>query len=175
MRKISWQRAPATLSTVADITERKRAEEALRTANDSLEQRARARIGELESKLAECEKTEEMLRAGEDRFKDFAESVSDWFWEMDENLRFSYISPSVERIIGVAPEWHYGKTREDLLGDDYDRDVWEQHLQSLKARRPFRDFTYFRVGEGIESRWLSTSGKPVFDAGGTFIGYRGSG
>ena len=32
------------------------------------------------------------LRLGEDRFKDFAESSSDWFWEMDADLRYSYIS-----------------------------------------------------------------------------------
>jgi len=85
------------------------------------------------------------------------------------------MSPTVERVVGVAAEWHYGKTREDILGDDYDRDVWEQHLQGLKARQPFRDFTYFRIGEGIKPKWLSASGKPVFDADGNFLGYRGSG
>ncbi|MCH8998606.1 MAG: PAS domain S-box protein, partial [Proteobacteria bacterium] len=125
--------------------------------------------------ITEQKRAEEVLRESEDRFKNFAEAASDWFWEMDENLRFTYMSPTVEHIVGVEPEWHYGKTREDLLGDDYDRDVWEQHLQTLKARQPFRDFNYFRVGEGIEPKWLSASGKPVFDADGNFLGYRGSG
>ena len=125
--------------------------------------------------ITERKRAEEALRESEDRFRDFGESASDWFWEMDENLRFTYMSPTVERIVGVTPEWHYGRTREELLGDDYDRDVWDEHLQTLKARQPFRDFTYLRVGEGVKPKWLSSSGKPVFDAAGNFLGYRGSG
>jgi len=175
VRMIAWWSEPAILSTVVDISERKRAEKRLRDAHDTLEQRVREHTVELENKISEREQIEESLRNSEDRFKDFAVSVSGWFWEMDENLRFSYMSPTVERIIGVAPEWHYGKTREEILGDDYDRDVWDQHLQTLKARQPFRDFTYLRVGEGVEPIWLSTSGKPIFDANGKFLGYRGSG
>jgi len=46
---------------------------------------------------------------------------------------------------------------------------------NTNERQPFRDFAYFRVGEGVEPRWLSTSGKPIFDADGSFLGYRGSG
>ena len=120
-------------------------------------------------------RAEEALRDSENRFKDFAESASDWFWEMDENLRFTYVSPAVERVLGLAAEWHYGKTREDLLGDDFDRDVWEQHLHTLKARQPFRDFTFIRNSECVEQIWIRTSGKPVFAADGSFLGYRGSG
>ena len=32
----------------------------------------------------------------ERRIQDFAETASDWFWEMDENLRFSYMSPQCQ-------------------------------------------------------------------------------
>jgi PAS domain S-box-containing protein len=78
-------------------------------------------------------------------------------------------------MLGVPPEWHYGKTREDILGDGYDREIWNNHLEDLSSRKAFRDFTYFGVGEGIDSKWLSTSGKPIFDADGVFLGYRGSG
>jgi PAS domain S-box-containing protein len=120
-------------------------------------------------------KAEEGLRISEARFRDFAESSTDWLWEMDEELRFTYLSPNVERVVGVPPEWHYGKTRQDILGDGYDREIWESHLEDLSSRKPFRDFTYLRVGEGVDSKWLSTSGKPIFDAGGVFRGYRGSG
>ena len=52
------------------------------------------------------------------RFRDFAETSADWLWEMDEDLRFTWFSDSVREVAGVEPEWHYGKTREDLLGDD---------------------------------------------------------
>jgi len=115
----------------------------------------------------------EVRAAGERRFRDFAESASDWLWETDAELRFVYMSPNVEQIVGVPPEWHYGKTREDLLGPDYDRAVWDEHLATLRARKPFRDFVYRRVGEGVEPRWMRVSGAPAFDDDGTFTGYRG--
>ena len=46
--------------------------------------------------------------------EDFARASSGWFWEMDAQLRFRYMSSVVEDITGVAPEWHYGKTRQDF-------------------------------------------------------------
>jgi len=115
-------------------------------------------------------------QAGEKRLRDFAESASDWLWETDAELRFVYLSPNVEQILGVPPEWHYGKTREELLGDDdydFDPSSWEEHVATMRARRPFRDFVYRRSGEGGESKWLRVSGRPAYDAKGAFSGYRG--
>jgi PAS domain S-box-containing protein len=93
---------------------------------------------------------------------------------MDANLRFTYMSDNVERIVGVPAEWHYGKTRQDLLGPDYDRDVWSKHLETMNEHKPFRDFEFFRTGEDIEPRWLCSSGVPIFDNNGNFAGYRGT-
>jgi PAS domain S-box-containing protein len=124
-----------------------------------------------ERKAAEARRLEES-RA---RFRDFAGAAADWLWEMDANLRFTYMSENVERITGVPPEWHYGKTRRELLGDDYDRETWDEHLARLERHEPFRDFVFRRVGEGIETKWLSSSGAPLFDDDGRFIGYRGVG
>ena len=110
----------------------------------------------------------------ERRLRDFAEASVDWFWEMDAALRFSYISQNIERVMGVPPEWHYGKTRRDLLGADYDTEIWEQHLATLAAHEPFRDFTYPRVDKDGTIVWLRVSGTPLFDDAGKFLGYRGS-
>ncbi len=122
-----------------------------------------------------AEFAETALRENLERFRDFAESSSDWLWEMDADLRFTYMSPNVERIVGVPAEWYYGKTHEERFGPDYDNPHWEEHLQILQERKPFRNFVYRREGEGIEPKWLSTNGKPIFAEDGTFRGYRGSG
>ncbi len=122
-----------------------------------------------------AEFAETALRENLERFRDFAESSSDWLWEMDADLRFTYMSPNVERIVGVPAEWYFGKTHEERFGPDYDNPHWEEHLQILQERKPFRNFVYRREGEGIEPKWLSTNGKPIFAEDGTFRGYRGSG
>ena len=125
--------------------------------------------------ITELKQRQKALEQSEKRFQDYAESSADWFWEMDADLRFTYFSPNVERIVHVSAEWHYGKTREEILGDDVDWDLWADHLRQLRAHEPFRDFVYLRAGEGIETRWLRTSGVPRFAEDGTFLGYRGSG
>jgi PAS domain S-box-containing protein len=111
----------------------------------------------------------------EQRFKDFTASSADWTWEMDADLCFSYVSPNIERIIGVKPEWHYGKTRTNLLGNDYDPELWEPHVQAMKNRQPFRDFVYYRAVDDHEPKWLRTSGIPIFNSNHDFVGYRGTG
>jgi diguanylate cyclase (GGDEF)-like protein/PAS domain S-box-containing protein len=104
----------------------------------------------------------------------FADTTAGWFWEMDADLRFTYFSPSVEGITGVAPEWHYGKTREELgIPSSVSAQAWAEHLDTLARREPFRDFVFRRDGpDGV--KWMQTSGSPVFDSRGRFRGYRGT-
>ena len=113
--------------------------------------------------------------AGEARFRDFAEVASDWLWEMDADLRFVYLSDRVESVTGVPVEFHLGKTREDLAGEDYRSEKWVALRTAIETRSPIKDFQYSRRGpDGIE-QYISVSGKPIFDAEGNFDGYRGSG
>ena len=47
--------------------------------------------------------------------------------------------------------------------------------QRLLARQPFRNFTYRIAASDGTDRYVSSSGKPVFDQDGVFVGYRGVG
>jgi PAS domain S-box-containing protein len=125
--------------------------------------------------ITELKQREVALRDSEQRFKDFAESSADWLWEMDADLRFTFVSENAEQFLGVPAEWHYGKTRGDLLGPDYDREAWDEHFRTLQERKPFRNFTYLRAPGGVARIWLRASGKPIFDSDGKFLGYRGTG
>jgi PAS domain S-box-containing protein len=116
------------------------------------------------------------LEESEQRFRDVAESAGDWIWEMDQELRFSYLSPRFSQIFPLAPEDVLGKTRAEFgAGTASEGEGWQEHLAELAARRPFRDFAYrAQVAEG-DIRHIRISGKPIFDAGGAFRGYRGTG
>ncbi len=107
--------------------------------------------------------------------EDFAEFASDWFWEMDENYRFSYFSSSLKTTVGVGPEQEIGKSRLDIAANAEDREFWQPHVDNLLRRETFRNFTYpYRHKDG-RTRWFSISGQPVFDEDGAFKGYRGVG
>ena len=106
---------------------------------------------------------------------DIATSIDGWIWETNEKLEFTYFSSNVEKMTGVPPAWHYGKTREQIgTPEALDPRLWRAHLDLLQARQPFRDFCFLRRGPNGD-RWMSTSGVPVFDRNGIFQGYRGIG
>ena len=117
---------------------------------------------------------EEALRLSEQRFRDFATSASDWLWETDAEHRFTWFSPNVKDLVGVPPEWHYGKTRREIMAPGVDPELIEAHWQVLEAHVPFRDVEYLRRGPDGDA-WLSASGVPIFDEAGRFRGYRGVG
>jgi len=124
--------------------------------------------------VTEEKRVEAALRASEERFRDFAESASDWLWEMDAEFRFSYISERVRSIAGSEPGWFIGRRRHEVVPDATD-EAWQAHIRDLEARRPFRNFMYRFVRPDGIVRWFKVSGVPVFDADGRFAGYRGTG
>ena len=118
---------------------------------------------------------ENRLRISENRFRDFADSSSDWFWEMDRNLRFSYFSENLTNLLGVLPETLLGKTREEIEIFGVDENVLKKNLADLKAHRSFREFKTARTLDNGNVIYLSIDGKAMFDEDGQFEGYRGTG
>lgn len=118
--------------------------------------------------------TFELLRTSERRFRNFAEIGSDWLWEMDADLRFSWIADKVEALTGWSADHHIGKTREDFRAGDDDPKMWDRHMQTLRAHEPFRDFLYRRTLPNGKTMWVSNNGNPIFAEDGKFLGYSGA-
>ena len=117
------------------------------------------------------------LQESEDRFRSLVEGTTDWVWETDVKHRFSWISASVEQVLGMPCAEILGKHRWDLASKDCDVDIdlWQSYLATLGEQRSFRDFRYWiHIGDG-QSKWISVSGSPRYDDNGAFLGYRGSG
>jgi PAS domain S-box-containing protein len=115
---------------------------------------------------------EAAIRASEQRFADFADTASDWFWETGPDHRTTYVSEAM-RHHGGDPTKAIGRARWELDRDD-DAALWERHRAALDRHEPFRDLVYRSRLFGDEDQWVSVSGKPLFGAGGAFLGYRGS-
>ncbi|KAA5602724.1 sensor domain-containing phosphodiesterase [Blastochloris sulfoviridis] len=109
----------------------------------------------------------------EQRLQDFLDTATDWLWETDEQHRFVFETSSGAERWGLSPA--LGRTRMERSGGDPSDPKWRAHLADLEARRPFRGFRFaIRAADGCLV-YMSVSGKPVFDADGTFRGYRGTG
>ena len=114
------------------------------------------------------------LATAEARQADFLEAASDWLWETGPDMRFTYISPRVEDFTGFPARFFLGRTRRDLIvGSDLTPE-FEAHFATMLRREPFRDFRYWGTDPAGQRRCISTSGKPMFDTDGAFLGYRGS-
>ncbi len=133
---------------------------ALRQARDDLEQRIQERT--------------RALQESEQRFRDFASAASDWFWEMDENRRYRFITEAVSMTIGRDPEWYKGREHDEVVAEFYNPKDWQPFDDAVAARRPFRDLTFARTGDDGAIRWIRTSGVPIYGTDGEFLGYRGS-
>ncbi len=117
---------------------------------------------------------EQALRQNEERFRDYAETASDWFWETGPDHRFTYMSSGIGRF-GAGAHSRIGKTRIELaVGAELEPEKWRQHQATLDRHEPFREFVYRSARDNGEIAYVTVSGKPVFDAAGTFRGYRGS-
>lgn len=136
-----------------------------------MEELAALVVEELELRRA----TQAALSEGEKRFRDFASATSDWFWEMDEKLRYCYVSGRMRQVISVEESAIIGKKREETGIENYvDAQTYRKHLEDLAAHRPFRNFVHARPGATGGLVWLSLSGVPYFDELGQFKGYRGT-
>ncbi|MCP2125720.1 UNVERIFIED_ORG: PAS domain S-box-containing protein [Bradyrhizobium japonicum] len=113
------------------------------------------------------------LKTSEQRFRDYAETASDWFWETGPDHRITRISEHAETS-SAAPKGLIGLARWDIPPDaEFEPEKWEQHRAALDAHVAFRDLIYrSRDGNGSPI-YVRTSGKPFHDETGNFLGYRG--
>ncbi|HKW37297.1 MAG TPA: EAL domain-containing protein [Burkholderiales bacterium] len=130
-----------------------------------------AQIGQFLQRKA----AEEVLRQSEERFRNLTELSSDWYWEQDENYRFTMFSDNLHRRLGPAMESLLGKTRWEIPAPGTSDADWAAHRAQVEAHQPFRDWEWQRVDENGNVKIASISGKPIFDAEGRFRGYRGIG
>jgi len=117
---------------------------------------------------------EKALRESEQRFRDFTESASDWYWETGPDHRFISVSDQLNPL--GMPTRQIGTKRGDLASDlEEEPEKWRRHMADLDVHKPFRDFRYRATSWDGSEVYIATSGKPLFDPQGRFLGYRGVG
>lgn len=116
------------------------------------------------------------LRESEARFRSLTELASDWYWEQDENGKFTKVSGPVLEMLGLKVDALVDNT---LTGSNTPAGWDETERQALRdiieARQPFIDFSFSRTKPDGERQYYRVSGTPMFDQSSRFIGYRGIG
>jgi PAS domain S-box-containing protein len=165
---------------VQDITERVQVRVALEQLNDVLEIRVAERTAALReanrilrAEIIERRKAEEQLKESEERFRNLVETSSDWVWEVDENAVYTYASPQVKSLLGYEPSEVLGKTPSDFMPSEERQHVAILFAPLIASRQPFTCLENTNIHKEGHAVVLERSGVPIFDAKGTFRGYRG--
>ncbi len=113
-------------------------------------------------------------RQNEARFRSLTELSSDWYWEQDQQFRFTEFvgNLNVPTHPGLTS---FGKTRWEIDSLNFSEADWEAHRQDLRARRPFQNLEVLRSDPNGKPLWVSVSGMPYYADDGKFLGYRGIG
>ena len=133
-------------------------------------------IGEQVGQFLQRKDAQRVVKESEARFKALTQLSSDWYWETDNESRFTRIegdqgeSESTEpasKLIGKR-RWETDFVTENAGG-------WSAHRAQIDERLPFRDLVLVRSLADGRKRYVSISGEPVDDSNGVFVGYRGIG
>jgi PAS domain S-box-containing protein len=118
-------------------------------------------------------RAEDALRESEAKFRDYAETASDWFWEMGPDFKFTLLT---ENAFGSHSADRIGTLCWDHALDlEIEPDKWRLVWATLDAHESFRDFVYCTLDGSGALMYVKVSGKPVFDNSGNLFGYRGTG
>ena len=135
------------------------------TLKEHLNRRRRAEIRLKESL--------EALRVSEARFRDIAESMSDFIWEVDINSVYTYCSEKVGDLLGYRAKEVIGKTPLDFMRPDEKERIGAIFSEVVKEKRPIRNLENWNLTKDGQMVCLLTNGTPILDEKGELIGYRG--
>jgi diguanylate cyclase (GGDEF)-like protein/PAS domain S-box-containing protein len=132
-------------------------------------------IGSQIGQFLQRSEAEQVMRESEERFRSLTELSSDWYWEQDENFRFTRMRNAAGGTSERGPASGIGQTRWDTPALNMTEADWAAHRAVLEAHQPFRDLELQRLTSDGRSKYTSLSGEPIFDSAGAFKGYRGVG
>lgn len=172
------------IGVILDITDRKKAQDDLQKAHDTLEQRVKERTSELETanrvlqlEIDRRHAAESSLRSSEERYRRITEGLTDYLYTV-------YVKDdiAIKTIHNRACEAVTGYTVEEFDQDPFlwlrmlpgeDREPVVGHVKKLLFGKTIQEFRHRLVRKDGMIIWVSTTLVPHVDVSGKLISYDG--
>jgi len=118
---------------------------------------------------------QQALAESEGRFRSLVNLSSDWYWEQDEQMRFTSLLHHDDEQAGARLSPMLGHTLWEAQGASWKEADKGRLVIAQTSRQPFHDVEYAYRGRNGETISLQISGEPVYNPAGSFVGYRGIG
>jgi PAS domain S-box-containing protein len=115
----------------AEISQRQRAEAALRDANAELERRVAARTADLEEEVVRRRNTEATLRASEERWRSMFEASAVGIAILDEQNHFAATNEALQKMVGYSGEELQSLGPLDITHQD-DREATQKLIEDMR-------------------------------------------
>ncbi len=123
--------------------------------------------------ITKIKQADELLLESKLKYQSLVESISDWVWEVDEDGRYTYVSPRIRDLLGYEPEEVVHKTPFDLMPPKEAKRVRKIFTTAVVRHEPINALENTNRHKDGHSVILETSGAAFVDARGKFSGYRG--
>jgi two-component system cell cycle sensor histidine kinase/response regulator CckA len=163
-----------------DISERKRTEEALRTAHEQLEIRVRERTAELalaneamQLEIIERKQAEEALRQSEERYRTILENIEDGYYEVDLSGDFTFFNDSLCRMLGYSREEMVGMGNHQYTDQENRKKLFQAFNEVYRTGEPAKGFDWEVIRKDGAKVFGEVSVSLIKDLKGQPIGFRG--
>jgi PAS domain S-box-containing protein len=123
--------------------------------------------------ITERKRTEELLREGEERYRQLVEQSSAWIWKTDNNLKHTYSNDNVETILGYSAEELCAMDIRNMVHPDDYAALARTVEESVAGRRGWNGLVLRWLTRDGLWRFVESSGGPIFDEKGVFTGLQG--
>lgn len=114
------------------------------------------------------------LQESETRFREMAESTSDWLWETDTEGRITFESIDSGRFAGLDFSMVEGRTRQEISGDLMTKEAWAPYEKAIENAEELNNFDYRYLSDTGKQVYARLSSRPIFDERGNCVGHHGT-
>jgi PAS domain S-box-containing protein len=168
------------LENILDITDRKRAEDAMQKAYFELEQKVDERTlalsdltRSLQVEIAERNRVMDALRISEEKYRSLVEQTNDLVFHIDKDGLITYISPNIITLLGFSADEATGRSPTTFMPESTRETFQHLHEQNINNQAPVSGLELTFYDKDKQPHIFDINGTPHFGQDKNFLGFSG--